>query len=57
MSRQPSPAGDGHGEPTVDDALIVSLETLLANARTQLGELRSTLATAIDFARAQDHLQ
>ena len=40
-----------------DDALVESLEALLATARTQLAELRNTLVTAIDFARAQDRPQ
>jgi hypothetical protein len=50
---QAASAADG----TTPDALIASLETLLDTARTQLGELRTTLTTAMSFAQTQDHPQ
>jgi len=57
MSSPTDHAGTGHGEPTDDRALVVSLEALLATARLQLGELRGTLTRAIAFATAQEHPQ
>jgi hypothetical protein len=35
--------------------LVESLEMLLATARAQLADLRSTLVTSIAFLQAQDH--
>jgi hypothetical protein len=35
--------------------LVESLETVLATARAQLADLRTTLATSIAFLQGQDH--
>jgi hypothetical protein len=52
----PADSVDEGSAPASDRAeLVVSLEALLATARTQLADLRTTLATSIGFLQGQDH--